>query len=87
MQLWTAFLQTGWVGKSVLAILLFFSLTSWAVMFIIARRFRRSAAASQRFTAAFRRAKRLMDVQAATAATAYSSASTGGFEAERPPTF
>jgi biopolymer transport protein TolQ len=46
VQLWTAFLQTGWVGKSVLAILLFFSLTSWAVMFIIARRFRRSAVAS-----------------------------------------
>jgi biopolymer transport protein TolQ len=73
VQLWTAFLQTGWVGKSVLAILLFFSLTSWAVMFIIARRFRRSAVASQRFTAAFRRAKRLMDVQAATTATANSS--------------
>jgi biopolymer transport protein TolQ len=73
VQLWTAFLQTGWVGKSVLAILLIFSIASWAVMIIIARRFRRSAAASQRFTAAFRRAKRLVDVQAATAATPHSS--------------
>ena len=73
MQLWTAFLQTGWVGKSVLAILLIFSLASWAVIFVISRRFRRSATASQRFMAAFRRAKRLVDVQTATAATAQSS--------------
>jgi len=73
VQLWTAFLQTGWVGKSVLAILLVFSLASWAVIFIISRRFRRSATASQRFMAAFRRAKRLVDVQAVTTTTAYSS--------------
>lgn len=73
MQLWTAFLHTGWVGKSVLAILLIFSVASWAVILIIARRFRRSSKASRRFTAAFRRAKRLVDVQAATAAAAPSS--------------
>ena len=73
MQLWTAFLQTGWVGKSVLAILLLFSLGSWAAIFIIARRFRRSAAASRRFMTGFRRAKRLVDVQAVTTTAAYSS--------------
>jgi len=73
VQLWTAFLQTGWVGKSVLAILLIFSLGSWAVIFIISRRFRRSAAASQRFMSAFRRAKRLVDVQAVTTTAAQSS--------------
>ena len=73
MQLWTAFLQTGWVGKSVLAILLIFSLGSWAVIFIISQRFRRSAVASQRFMSAFRRAKRLVDVQAVTTTAAQSS--------------
>ena len=73
MQLWTAFLHTGWVGKSVLGILLIFSVGSWATMLIISRRFRRSAAASKRFTAAFRRAKRLVDVQAVTNAAAPSS--------------
>ena len=73
MQLWTAFLHTGWVGKAVLGILLLFSIASWATMFIVGRRFRRSAAASRRFTASFRRAKRLADVQAATAQAAHSS--------------
>src|SRR5438132_6092125 len=73
VQLWTAFLHTGWVGKSVLGILLIFSVGSWATMLIISRRFRRSAAASKRFTAAFRRAKRLVDVQAVTNAAAPSS--------------
>ncbi len=42
-------------------------------MFIVGRRFRRSAAASKRFTASFRRAKRLADVQAATTQAAQSS--------------
>ena len=73
MQLWTAFLQTGWVGKIVLGILLLFSVTSWAVIFIVWRRFRRSAAASRRFTAAFRKAKRLAEVQAVTATSTQSS--------------
>jgi len=73
VQLWTAFLHTGWVGKTVLAILLLFSLLSWAAIFIISRRFRRSAAASRRFTAAFRKAKRLADVQAVTSTAAHSS--------------
>jgi biopolymer transport protein TolQ len=73
VQLWTAFLQTGWVGKTVLAVLLVFSVGSWAVMFIIARRFRRSAAASRRFMAIFRKAKRLVEVQTAAAAAAHSA--------------
>ena len=73
MQLWTAFLHTGWVGKTVLAILLLFSLASWAAIFLISRRFRRSAAASRRFTAAFRKAQRLADVQAVTSKAAQSS--------------
>jgi len=73
VQLWTAFLHTGWVGKAVLGILLIFSIASWATMFIVGRRFGRSAAASKRFIASFRRAKRLADVQAATAQATHSS--------------
>jgi biopolymer transport protein TolQ len=73
VQLWTAFLHTGWVGKAVLGILLVFSIASWATMFVVGRRFRRSAAASKRFIASFRRAKRLADVQAATAQATHSS--------------
>ena len=73
MQLWTAFLHTGWVGKAVLAILLLFSILSWATMMVVGRRFSRSAAASRRFVAAFRKAKRLVDVQSATAGSAQSS--------------
>jgi len=73
VQLWTAFLHTGWVGKAVLAILLLFSIGSWGVMLIVGQRFRNSSAASRRFSAAFRRAKRLVDVQTATAQAAPSS--------------
>lgn len=61
------------MGKAVLAILLLFSIASWATMFVVGRRFRLSAAASRRFNASFRRAKRLADVQAATAQAAQSS--------------
>jgi biopolymer transport protein TolQ len=73
VQLWTAFVHTGWVGKVVLAILLGFSVLSWATMFVVGQRFRRSSAASRRFMGSFRRAKRLADVQAATQANAHSS--------------
>jgi biopolymer transport protein TolQ len=57
------------VGKAVLAILLIFSILSWATMFIVALRFARAATASRRFMSVFRRAKRLVDVQQATAQT------------------
>lgn len=63
VQLWTAFSEAGWVGKIVLAILLIFSVISWAVMIVIWQRFRRSQRASRRFVAIFRKAKRLADVQ------------------------
>jgi biopolymer transport protein TolQ len=66
VQLWTAFSQAGWVGKTVLAILLVFSIISWAVMIVVAMRFRRSQRASRRFAAIFRKAKRLADVQSST---------------------
>ena len=72
MQLWTAFAHTGLVGKAVLAILLLFSILSWATTIIVVRRFRRSRAASRRFVAIFRRAKRLLDVQSALPALAHS---------------
>lgn len=80
LQLWAAFENSGWVGQSVLAILLIFSVLSWATMFVIWQRFRRSEKASRRFLAVFRKAKRLLDVQSAISALA-SSALVGLFRA------
>ena len=65
MQLWTAFVHTGWVGKSVLGVLLIFSVLSWGTIFVVWRRFNRSQRASKRFISIFRKAKRLADVQTA----------------------
>ena len=73
MELWTAFLHTGWVGKAVLAILLLFSIISWAIMIAVGQRFRRSTQASRRFVGVFRKAKRLADVQAALSTLTHSS--------------
>ena len=53
------------MGRSVLAILLVFSIISWAVMIAVWQRFRRSQRASRRFIGVFRKAKRLADVQSA----------------------
>lgn len=65
MQLWTAFGQAGWVGKTVLATLLIFSVFSWATILVVWSRFRKSSRASRRFIGVFRKAKRLVDVQSA----------------------
>jgi biopolymer transport protein TolQ len=73
VQLWTAFLHTGVVGKVVLGVLLLFSILSWATIFVVWQRFDRSRRASRTFMSAFRRAKRLADVNAATAQAAQSS--------------
>lgn len=73
MQLWSAFLESGWVGKIVLALLLLFSVISWAVMIAVWSRFRTSHRASRRFIGIFRKAKRLADVQSALAPLAHSS--------------
>lgn len=73
MQLWTAFAHTGVVGKAVLAVLLLFSILSWATTVIVWRRFGRSRAASRRFVAVFRKAKRLIDVQSALGPLAHSA--------------
>ncbi len=72
MQLWTAFIHTGWVGKTVLAILLLFSILSWATILIVWRRFSRSERLSKRFVSVFRKAKRLADVQSAANSLTYS---------------
>lgn len=63
MQLWTAFVLTGWVGKAVLGTLLIFSIASWATTFVVWQRFQGAQRASRRFVAVFRRAKRLAEVQ------------------------
>jgi biopolymer transport protein TolQ len=73
VQLWTAFQQSGVVGKTVLAILLIFSIISWAVMVVVWRRFQRSQRASRRFVSMFRKAKRLADVQAGIAPLAHAA--------------
>lgn len=73
MELWTAFSHTGPVGKAVLAILVIFSILSWAVTFAVWQRFRRSQQASRRFMPVFRKARRLADVQAAVGPLAHSS--------------
>ncbi len=73
MQLWTAFAHTGIVGKAVLAVLLIFSILSWATTIIVWRRFRRSRQSSRRFVSIFRRAKRLVEVQSALAPLAHSA--------------
>jgi biopolymer transport protein TolQ len=73
VQLWTAFQDTGWVGRSVLAILLLFSVISWAVMVAVWQRFRRSQSASRKFVSLFRKAKRLADVQSALGMLQHSS--------------
>lgn len=73
MQLWTAFAHTGVVGKSVLGVLLLFSILSWATTIIVWRRFGRSQSASRRFVAVFRKAKRLVDVQSALVPLAHSA--------------
>lgn len=73
MQLWTAFQQAGWVGKTVLALLLLFSIISWAVMIAVAQRFRRSQRSTRTFVPIFRKAKRLADVQSALGPLAHSA--------------
>jgi len=56
--------DTGVVAKIVLAILLAFSVFSWAVIFAKWSRFRRARAQSDRFVRAFRRSPKLSDLDA-----------------------
>jgi biopolymer transport protein TolQ len=72
VELWGAFLNTGLVGKSVLAILLLFSIFSWGVMIAVAQRFSRAVRSTRRFMPIFRKAKRLADVQSALGALQFS---------------
>lgn len=73
MQLWAAFEHSGVVGKAVLAVLVAFSILSWATMLLVWQRFQRSDRASRRFVALFRKAKRLIDVQSSLPALAPSA--------------
>ena len=72
LQLWAAFENAGWVGKAVLAVLLAFSILSWATILLVWARFRNADSASRRFLALFRKAKRLIDVQSAYATLSHS---------------
>ena len=53
------FLQTGWVAKVVLAILILFSLASWSVILAKWRELANANASSDRFLKVFRKAARL----------------------------
>ena len=72
MQLWAAFEHSGAVGKAVLALLILFSLISWATILVVWQRFRRASRSSRRFMSQFRKAKRLAEVQHAANAYAQS---------------
>jgi biopolymer transport protein TolQ len=65
VQLLTAFLEAGWVGKTVLGLLLLFSIISWSVTIAVWQRFARSERSTRTFIPIFRKAKRLADVQSA----------------------
>ena len=56
--------DTGVVAKIVLAILLAFSVFSWAVIFAKWSRFRQARTQSDRFLRAFRRSRKLSDLDA-----------------------
>jgi biopolymer transport protein TolQ len=58
------------VGKTVLGILLIFSVLSWATILAVWGRYSRSQRASKKFVSLFRKSKRLADVQAGSAALA-----------------
>jgi biopolymer transport protein TolQ len=73
VHLWTAFQEAGWVGKTVLGLLLLFSIASWSVMVAVWQRFSRSQRATRMFVPIFRKAKRLADVQAALGPLAHSA--------------
>jgi biopolymer transport protein TolQ len=65
MQIWESFQHAGLMGKTVLFILLVFSVASWGVMLIVSDRFRRAASGSKSFLATFRKGRRLAEVQSA----------------------
>ncbi len=56
------FLQTGAVAKTVIAILVLFSILSWAVILSKWRIIKRARAQSERFTRAFRKSQRLQEI-------------------------
>jgi len=62
MELLRFFLTTGWVAKTVLIILVLFSLASWSVIFGKWRELTSAARSTERFLRLFRRASRLNEV-------------------------
>ena len=62
MEMIRFFLATGWVAKTVLTILILFSLASWSVIFGKWRELTRAASTTERFLKVFRKAARLNEV-------------------------
>jgi len=61
------FLQSGWMGKFVLGVLLLFSVLSWAVMIAKWLQFGRAERQGQRFLDVFRKSRRFSEVSSVTA--------------------
>jgi len=80
VEIWEAFQSSGLVGKTVLFVLLVFSVVSWGTTLVVWLRFNRAFAASRRFVEVFRQSRRLVDVHAA-AANIASSPLVGLFRA------
>ncbi|MCU0232814.1 MAG: MotA/TolQ/ExbB proton channel family protein [Thermoanaerobaculales bacterium] len=80
MEILRFFLQTGWVAKIVLAILVVFSLASWSVILAKWRELGAAGRASDRFIRVFREASRLNEA-AATASKHRASPLAGMFQA------
>ncbi len=57
------FLESGWVGKGIVMILLGFSVASWAVILVKYQYLRRAEKESRDFMAAFRKTRALPDLQ------------------------
>lgn len=62
-EVWQLLSNTGPVARLVLVILLFFSIFSWAIIFLKAGGFRRARKETQQFLAVFRQGKRLSDIR------------------------
>jgi biopolymer transport protein TolQ len=62
LELWDAFMHSGWVGRVIFFILLLFSFFSWATMILVGMRLGRARRSSGSFVSAFRKSRKLAEV-------------------------
>ncbi len=70
------FLESGWVGKGIVILLLGFSVVSWAIILIKYQYLRRAEKESHAFTSAFRRTKAIPELKKEAEAKKYSPLAT-----------